>query len=133
MPPGFPFQRGGQLFVHHGGPGLLHVLVLAALVLLVVLVVLGLARLLLGRRAAPGALAAGAPDGALALVRLRYAQGELNREEFLRMSGDLGARPVLPDSPPAGGESAWPTAAAAPPEPPAPGPPAGADAPTQPS
>jgi hypothetical protein len=40
-------------------------------------------------------------DPALAALRLRYARGELSREEFLRTSADLGAPPPADGPPPA--------------------------------
>jgi uncharacterized membrane protein len=49
---------------------------------------------------APAQPAAAGPDPALATLRLRYARGELSREEFLRTSADLGAPPPA-DEPPA--------------------------------
>jgi uncharacterized membrane protein len=39
------------------------------------------------------------PDGALDVVRARYARGEIAREEFLQLSSDLGS-PVAGWSPP---------------------------------
>jgi hypothetical protein len=43
-------------------------------------------------------------DGALGEVRLRYARGEMNREEFLERSHDLGGSVPLPEQPPPGNE-----------------------------
>ena len=40
----------------------------------------------------------GSPDDALALVRLRYARGEMSRDDFLQTSTDLGG--VLVAAPP---------------------------------
>ena len=34
------------------------------------------------------------PDDPLAIVRLRYARGEMSRDEFLRANEDLGRPPV---------------------------------------
>ena len=39
-------------------------------------------------------------DEALTHVRLRYARGELSRDEYLRMSADLGAPVVDAPAPP---------------------------------
>lgn len=88
---------------------LLFVLLVAVAVGLVVVAVLRLT----GRR---GAAVAGprppwaqahwsspGPDPALQAVRLRYAQGELGREEYLRLVADLGGQmpaPAPPSPPP---------------------------------
>jgi uncharacterized membrane protein len=64
-----------------------------------------------GRRGTPSAYGAGAwppewsrqgPDQALQAARLRYAQGEISREEYARLVADLGGQPLGPPSPPAG-------------------------------
>jgi putative membrane protein len=39
------------------------------------------------------------PDGALEELRLRYARGEMSREEFLQRSSDLGGTPPRPIDP----------------------------------
>jgi hypothetical protein len=51
------------------------------------------------------------PDAALQAARLRYAQGEISREEYLRLAADLG------------GHLPGPPGAATPPGPPPPPPP----------
>jgi uncharacterized membrane protein len=105
-----PYGRGPGFFqAAPGGHPFLHLLVVLALVALVVAAVVLIVRLLRARSSGP---AAGTPsaDGALALLRMRYAKGELGRDEFLRMSADLGESPA---------PGAWaPASALAPPGPP---------------
>lgn len=43
-------------------------------------------------------------DGALNEVRLRYARGDMNRNEYLEKSRDLGGTIPLPKHPPPGNE-----------------------------
>ena len=91
----------GHRFGHDGGGwwlgGLLGLLLFAAVVTLAVL---------LGMRLAGRPRHWGGPhmghghDQALAQLRLRYAQGQVSREEYLRTSADLGA-PLPPEPPPA--------------------------------
>ena len=40
-------------------------------------------------------------DTALQEARMRYARGEMTREEFLQISTDLGGAPTIPPPPPA--------------------------------
>jgi uncharacterized membrane protein len=76
--------------------------------LVLVLVVLALAALtayLVTRWSRGHVTAAPAPvytssDRALDAARLRYANGELTREAYLQIVGDLGGRPVDPPPPP---------------------------------
>lgn len=88
---GGPYQYSVHL--HHGHP-FLWILVLAVLVTLCFFAVWALLRAS-GRR--PGGLTAAAwptgHDAALDSVRLRYARGEIDRDEFARISSDLGAAP----------------------------------------
>lgn len=74
--------------------GLIPMLFLIALGVLVVWAVLRMAE----RRLPPSPAAlppAGPPrDPALEQARLRYARGELSREEYLRVSADLGGPPA---------------------------------------
>jgi uncharacterized membrane protein len=83
-------QRGG--FEHHGGGH--HWLVLLFFVVLVVallLIAISLARVASSKRATAAVVAGSAPsDDALSVLRLRYARGEVSREEFLLAHGDLG-------------------------------------------
>lgn len=50
--------------------------------------------------AAPAAAARASRQDLLALVALRYANGDITREEFLRMTSDLGGSAVPDDQPP---------------------------------
>jgi uncharacterized membrane protein len=75
------------------GPHLLGWLVFAALLALLVVGVLAL----LGRTGRPRVIPAGArqepASDALTVLRLRYARGEISRDEFLQASEDLGLPP----------------------------------------
>lgn len=57
----------------------------------------------------PSAGSSPRPDAALDQVRIRYARGEIGREDFLRLSRDLGG-----DAPDAGGDALPGEAGAAP-------------------
>jgi hypothetical protein len=75
---------------------------LVALVILLVGVVVYFAVAYAGRPVPPspaGAAPASRQD-LLSLVALRYANGEITREEFLRMTADLGGPPVPAAEPP---------------------------------
>jgi uncharacterized membrane protein len=117
------YRKAAQMIVRHfygrpgfgyRGPGVIRLLILAVLVALLIVAVV---RLLYMRRAfaarsqgwrqrqwgaGPGGpgLRRGA-DPAIHELRLRYARGELSREEFLERSHDLGA-PGGGEPPPAG-------------------------------
>ena len=88
---GGPYQYSVHL--HHGHPFLW----LIALAVLATLCVFAVRALLRASGRAPGSLTpAGwqsSRDAALDLVRLRYARGEIDRDEFARISTDLGAAP----------------------------------------
>ena len=88
----FPHRGPGPYELHHGGPGVLPWLFLLVLLAILVVAVIALMRQRreLASSAAPAALAA-APDPALAELRARYARGEIDRDEFLTRSADLGA------------------------------------------
>ena len=102
-------ERFGHHFGHHvghrfGGHGgrlwfvlgdLVVWLAFAALVALIVLAVLRLS----GRHRGPVVATGPArPDEALTQLRLRYSRGEVSRDDFVRMSADLGA-PVTTSEP----------------------------------
>jgi len=93
-----PMYRGGPYLAHggHDHPWA-HVLFFILLVLVIAAVVLFLYRLATRPRTGltqlVPATGAGAAAEALNIVRLRYARGEIKRDEFLRMSADFGAAP----------------------------------------
>ncbi len=107
MYPNPPFRGDGQgtLVYHHGGPGPLGWTVLALQLLLVLGVAWLLASLVLGRigrrpslaTPAPAASAKGAP---LETLHLRYARGEIGRDEYLQARSDLGGEPYPPPEQP---------------------------------
>jgi uncharacterized membrane protein len=65
------------------------------------LALLALGVALLWRRGSNGT-GSSSPDGAMEALRLRYAQGEITREEFLQVSQDLGGTDSPPPAPPEG-------------------------------
>ena len=83
------------LHVHHGGHRVLWLLLLILFLALVVLAVARLVRLLRGGCPGPSGKVPAA-DAAVESVRLRYARGEIGRDEFVRVSSDLGAPPPAP-------------------------------------
>lgn len=119
-----PWQRGGGDFApmylqHHDGAHPLEWAIFALLVLLVLMVgSFLLMRLAGGRphrwgrgprgmafagpgRFGPGRFGPGRMPDPLELLRLRYARGELSRDEFLQATGDLTAPGPTPEPPPA--------------------------------
>jgi uncharacterized membrane protein len=92
---GYGFEHGGWGFLGW----LLPLLFLGVLAGLGVWLVLRLTQ-----RPAPAAAAGPGwvpPSAALEQVRSRYARGEIDREEFVQLSNDLGGAPVPPAAPPA--------------------------------
>lgn len=83
-------------FHGHEGTPVLHWLV--PLLFLAVLVGFGIWMVLrLGQRpVAPAGPAAASLDPALAELRLRYARGEVDRDQYLRLAADLGPAPPEP-------------------------------------
>jgi putative membrane protein len=143
--PGVPGGRPGELvrpmFFDHHPPtweAVLHTIlpfvVLLAIVALVVWAVLritgdrgGFAPRSAGWTGQPAWAAAGGPRGAfdpaLEELRLRYARGEVDRDEFVRRSADLGAPPpppyTTPSQPPVPADEPPPAAPEPPEAPPA--------------
>src|SRR5690348_4108557 len=91
-------HRGG--FGAHGGPGVLGVIFFVVLLALAIVAIVALVRMLRTPRpliAAPAgpALARG-EDSALAELRMRYARGDIERDDFLARMRDLGG--VAPET-----------------------------------
>ncbi len=98
-------------FHHYDGPyghdgwfllgGLIPLLLLAVLIGVAVWAVIRFTGRGRPMAATNGPTLAPAPDGALEEVRLRYARGEITREEFVQRFRDLGgAEPPAPTPPP---------------------------------
>jgi uncharacterized membrane protein len=81
--------------VHHGGHRALWLLLLILFLALAVLALAWLVRLLRGGGPGPSGKVP-ATDAAVESVRLRYARGEIGRDEFVRVSSDLGVPPPAP-------------------------------------
>jgi uncharacterized membrane protein len=91
-------SRGGAWFALFP---LFWILTLAAIGLIVYLVVRRRPVLTDGRPSwGPPPPAAPRPDSALEIARARYARGEMSREEFLRVTSDLGGSSPPADAPP---------------------------------
>jgi uncharacterized membrane protein len=77
----------------HGGPGVFGLLFFVVLVALAVVAAVSLFRFYRARHElapAAGAVRGRPDDGALAELRLRYARGEIGRDDFLARLHDLG-------------------------------------------
>ena len=94
-------QQFPERFGHHGGDGWFPFMGLLGLLLVAGVVIL-VAALVRDRRHPPRPPVGGPPapptahlasraDDALNHLRLRYARGEVTRDDFFRMSADLGA------------------------------------------
>jgi putative membrane protein len=95
--PGF-IEHGGRMF-HR--PGLWWEslgIILPTLLLLILIGIMVWAVLRVSNRMPANAVPA-APDVALQEVRLRYARGEMNRDEFVQRLRDLGGRDLPPGDP----------------------------------
>ncbi|HZQ28981.1 MAG TPA: SHOCT domain-containing protein [Acidimicrobiales bacterium] len=101
------YRHGFHEGAFHHGVGVFGLIFFVALLALAVVAVVLLVR---ASRHTPvaaggpsGALGGGANanDPALAELRLRYARGEISREEYVQRSADLGA-PVTSSPPPPG-------------------------------
>jgi uncharacterized membrane protein len=95
------YGHRGQFSGWHGGPGVFGLIFLVVLVALAIAAIVALVRML----RAPHVLTAGTAtptgrgeDGALTELRLRYARGEIEREDFLSRLRDLGGH--APETPP---------------------------------
>jgi uncharacterized membrane protein len=92
-------------FNHHDGHPLAWVLFVLLLLAVAALIVIAARSLLAPRGGASPVSAPPAPraDDALMTVRMRYARGEIGRDDFLRISEDLGGPPATTaDIPPPG-------------------------------
>jgi putative membrane protein len=97
---------GGQMFVEHAGnaggwPDGLSWVMFALLLLLFLIAVASLALALYDRShrsvvPAPAPAPVPVPSGALGELELRYARGEIGRDEYLQRRADLGGTPAPP-------------------------------------
>lgn len=106
MQQGHYFERAGEM--HRGGADPLDWVLFALLLLLILLVIAQLALILVrrarygGRRHMRGSMHGppGGPDP-LAVARMRYASGEIGRDEYVQLAQDLGEAPAAePPAPP---------------------------------
>jgi uncharacterized membrane protein len=86
---GMPFY-GGRGFEHHGGHHWLALVFLAVLLLAFLLIAVSAVRWAFAGRTSAGAAGSPPADDALSVLRLRYARGEIGRDDFLLVHGDLG-------------------------------------------
>jgi putative membrane protein len=90
-------HHGGRVFDHGGWPlfGILPLLLMLVLIAVAVWAVLRVT----GRSSVAVAGPVARVDPALEEIRLRYARGEIGREEFVQRSHDLGDRSPTLGSP----------------------------------
>jgi uncharacterized membrane protein len=92
-----PYTNRPQVWVgpaqEHGHRGVGFVLLVILLILVAALIGYVAARLTVGRGSAPPPAVPEVSDEPLALLRLRYARGEIDRDSFLQASSDLGGLP----------------------------------------
>jgi len=98
-------HHGDRVFGHHGWWWFFGGLV--PFLFLLVLIGVAIWAILRATGRVPARVEAAIPvaraDGALSEVRLRYARGEMSREEFLQRSRDLGAERSPGEFPPDAG------------------------------
>jgi hypothetical protein len=91
------FEQGFGPADHHGPDPLQWAIF--ALLLLLVLALAGYVATRIGGRPRPRQLVtagAGVPGDPVQVLRMRYARGELSRDDFLQGMNDLGAAPTAP-------------------------------------
>jgi putative membrane protein len=98
-----------RLGMYHGRPGLFAILLLT---LFVAMVVVGIVAIVTSTRSSRRHVPASGPgmapfmtpvDPAATELRIRYARGELTRDEYLQRAHDLGIAPGPPPPGPPGG------------------------------
>jgi uncharacterized membrane protein len=110
----YPMQQGHVEWgggPHGGGGDSLEWVLFALLLLLILLVIAQLALALMrrprfggprhmrrGMHASPGGAPWGRPDP-LSIARMRYARGEIGRDEYVQLAQDLGGEPEPPPPP----------------------------------
>jgi uncharacterized membrane protein len=106
-PPPFPYRRGFDLapgHYHHGGAPAL-AWATFALVLLLALALVAFAAAGYGGRSRRrpgffGPMRGGRPGDPLAVLRMRFASGQITRDEFLQATSDLTATAPTVEAPP---------------------------------
>jgi uncharacterized membrane protein len=88
---GMQFYAGRGGFEHHGGHHWLAFVFFVMLLVALVLIAASAARWAFAGRTSAAAAGGSVPgDDALSVLRLRYARGEIGRDDFLVVHGDLG-------------------------------------------